>query len=96
MGKVKNEEILPKLKADNDDMNNSEKILINKNNYHEIIKNSNKNTQNKNKILTVNKPRKKLQLRADVMNKNFFMVLRREIKFILKNYLVSNRLSTSK
>ena len=65
-------------------MSNSEKILINKNNYSEIIKNSNENTQNKNKVLVVNEPRRKLLLRADVMDKNFFRALRREIEFILK------------
>ena len=78
-------------------MNNSEKnILINKNNSHQIIKNSNENTQNKNKNLTVNETSRKLLLRADFMNKNFFRTLRREIKFILKNYIISNRFSTSK
>ena len=75
------------------------KILINENNSHEIIKNSNENTQNKrkkNKVLTLNESRRKLSLRAVVMNKNFFRALRREIKFIFKNYLISNRFSTSK
>ena len=50
----------------------------------------------RNKILTLNESRRKLSLRADVMNKNFFRALRREIKFIFDDYLISNGFSTSK
>ena len=48
------------------------------------------------KFLTLSESRKKLALRTDVMNKNFFRAIRREIKNLFDEYLISNELSTSK
>ena len=48
------------------------------------------------KFLTLSESRKKLALRTDVMNKNLFRAIRREIKNLFDEYLVSNELSASK
>ena len=67
--------------------------------FSKISKNYNEENlrkRKKNRVLTLNESRRKLALRADVMNKNFFRALRREIKRIFENYLISNGLSTSK
>ena len=69
------------------------------NNKLEPTEGFDENIQNKrkrSKILTLNESRRRLALRADVMNKNFFRALRREAKFIFERYLISNGFSTSK
>ena len=54
------------------------------------------NKRKKSKLLTLSESRRKLALRADVMNKNFFRALRRQIKTQFEEFLVENGLSTSK
>ena len=79
----------PIVKSDVTELNNS--LHTNK----DLISNI-QNKRKRNKILTLNESRRKLSLRADVMNKNFFRALRREIKFIFDEYLISHGFSTSK
>ena len=65
----------------------------------EVAKNLNEETANKrkkSKLLTLSESRRKLALRADVMNKNFFRAIRRQIKTQFDEFLVENGLSTSK
>ena len=63
---------------------------------HKTSKDENLNKRKKNRVLTLNESRRKLALRTDVMNKNFFRALRREVKSIFDDYLISNGLSTSR
>lgn len=50
----------------------------------------------KNRVLTLNESRRKLALRADVMNKNFFRALRREVKSLFDDFILSNQFSMSR
>ena len=78
----------PKNKVDVSEFQVSTKIEIGK----EEVKQKKKN----GKSLTLAESRRKLALRADVMNKNFFRALRREVKNLFEDYLDSNGFSTSK